>query len=556
VSFARTLSQFTSLGTTARVSGAALLLYLLLAGSVVARCFDGNAFNRDVAWILYCAGRMLDGGHLYADLIDENPPWIFWLSVAPVALARALGCRPILVYNLFVLGLVALSVGWCQRLLRLGWPSAPRSYRMAVCALLATAFVLLPGDEFGQRENLLIILVMPYLFSAAARIAGTPRSRVEGIGLGLLAAAGLVLKPYYLLLWLCVEGYLLLARPGAGSWKRAENGAIAAAVLGYAACVLLWAPRYFEVAHMALQVYDAYGISGSPALLLVNAATGRVLIASLLCALVRPTPLDRQLRAVLLVAALALLAVALLQGKGWEYHYGAADAAASLLIVLVPLGLTARPEDLRPLLRVRASALPALALLLALAWAVPRFAGALQQAWGEDGKRHTVVGELTKLVKRQGWPQPILALSTSVDPAFPVVNLSGVQWSSRFCCMWLLPGCYSAEERAANPFPYHSLEAMGPIERYALDAVVEDMESLPPELIIVDRSRDKQGFGTGSFDFLRYFLRDPRFAALFEHYSKLKDIGGFRVYKRDFRGGPSAAPPHDAVRSGGAVNER
>jgi hypothetical protein len=75
---------------------------------------------------------------------------------------------------------------------------------------------------------------------------------------------------------------------------------------------------------------------------------------------------------------------------------------------------------------------------------------------------------------------------------------------------------------------------MGPIERYALDAVVEDMESLPPELIIVDRSAIKQGFGISSFDFLSYFLQDPRFSALFEDYWKLFDIGDFRVYKREF----------------------
>jgi hypothetical protein len=515
-------------------SGAALVLVLLLAGSVVAQSFDANAFNRDIAWILYCAGRILDGGHLYADLIDENPPWVFWLSAPPVALARALGVRPILVYNVFVLGLIAISVGWCHRLLRLAWPSALRSYRVAVCGLLATAFVLLPDGEFGQRENLLIILVMPYLFSAAGWLADAPRSRVEGVGVGLLAAAGLILKPYYLLLWLCVEGYLLLARPRTGSWKRAENGAIAATVLGYAACVLLWAPLYFEVVRMALQVYDAYGASGSPALLLVNAATGRVLIASLLCALVRPAPIDRELRSVLLLAALALLAVALLQAKGFEYHYVAADVAAALLIVLVPLGLAARPEALRPLLRVRASVLPALALLLALAWAVPRFASALQQTppWG--GEQHTITTALRNVVQRHAGQEPILVLSSSVPPAFPVVNLSGAQWSSRFCCMWLIPGSYSARERTANPFPYHSLEAMGPIERYALDAVVEDMESLPPELIIVDRSPIKQGFGTGSFDFLSYFLRDPRFAALFEHYWKLFDVGDYRVYKREF----------------------
>ena len=52
----------------------------------------------------------------------------------------------------------------------------------------------------------------------------------------------------------------------------------------------------------------------------------------------------------------------------------------------------------------------------------------------------------------------------------------------------------------------------------------------------MDRSPDKQAFRHSDFDFLSYFLRDPRFARIFKAYDDLGSVGPYRVYKRRFSG--------------------
>ena len=98
--------------------------------------------------------------------------------------------------------------------------------------------------------------------------------------------------------------------------------------------------------------------------------------------------------------------------------------------------------------------------------------------------------------------------------------------------MWVLPAVYSDEEKAQTPFPYHTRERMSALERFALDALVEDMASARPALLIVDMGRSKFAFGRSAFNFLEYFQRDPRFARMLREYRYLAEIGVFWVYER------------------------
>ena len=51
--------------------------------------------NHDVAWYLVATDRFLDGARLYRDIIEVNPPLVFYLTVPPVAVARLTGWEPI-----------------------------------------------------------------------------------------------------------------------------------------------------------------------------------------------------------------------------------------------------------------------------------------------------------------------------------------------------------------------------------------------------------------------------------------------------------------------------
>ena len=50
--------------------------------------------NTDVSWLLVVCERMLDGQHLYRDIIEINPPMAAFAYLPGVALARVLGVDP------------------------------------------------------------------------------------------------------------------------------------------------------------------------------------------------------------------------------------------------------------------------------------------------------------------------------------------------------------------------------------------------------------------------------------------------------------------------------
>ena len=111
--------------------GPAILAFgFLIVATVVVRSFDPDSFNHDVAWILYVAAEMLEGSTLYADIVEENPPLVFWLSVPVVAVARALGCAPILVMNLAVATGIGLAASLSYRVLRSARPDGPAIYAL------------------------------------------------------------------------------------------------------------------------------------------------------------------------------------------------------------------------------------------------------------------------------------------------------------------------------------------------------------------------------------------------------------------------------------------
>src|SRR5271163_2273464 len=68
----------------------------------------------DVAAILDFAVRMVDGERLYVDLVDVNPPLIFWLNLAPAWIAGRFLLDPAGVLVALVLLLQAASLVLCR----------------------------------------------------------------------------------------------------------------------------------------------------------------------------------------------------------------------------------------------------------------------------------------------------------------------------------------------------------------------------------------------------------------------------------------------------------
>ena len=161
----------------------------------------------DTAFLLYAAERVLDGARLYQDVVEINPPLIVALNLPAVLLARATGVSDIAIYRALVtlalLGALAFADWSLRRALE---PGSDRLRRRLVL-VLAFALFLAPGNDFGQREHLLVGLALPWVLLVVARVSGRPAAAGPALAAGVLAGLGLAIKPHFLLVWAAVEGY-------------------------------------------------------------------------------------------------------------------------------------------------------------------------------------------------------------------------------------------------------------------------------------------------------------------------------------------------------------
>jgi hypothetical protein len=514
-----------------------LALALFLASSVLVLT---NLVNHDVSWFYYMSQRWLDGARLYVDLIDMNLPLVVYVGVPPAWLAAALGLPAIPTLQLYILAwlLATLAFDWWL-LNRLALPQA-----MAARGLffLALTLLLFPFFDFGQREHLMLMLVMPYLIVSTGQAAGRAPGRRARWLAGALAGLGLALKPYFILLWLAVMLYAAFTRRGPAAWRRPENHAIALVVALYGLAVVAFTPEYFTVAALALQAYGAFN---TPLATLVNYyVVPLALVVVAAWALWRRYAESPELGDTLAVALLALLAGALFQEKGWGYQFYPSNTLLVLLALLVFMAFARRAPASAGLLRLSAAGagLTALGVVGALAGALllAPIAPTPQQPAANDVIAtivhyfsHAETRELATRVAAYARPgDTFYAFTPSVGPSFPIVHLTGTRWPTRFHHLWPLPAQYRDADRQAVPFPYHAPAQMGPVERFTFQATIADLRAHPPAVVLVDTVADKQGFGVTTFDYLEYFGQDPDFAAWWAGYRFVEQVGTFRLYTR------------------------
>src|SRR6187397_2430917 len=89
---------------------AAALLTLGLVGAWFS--YAGTPLHHDPSFTLVATGRWLDGAKLYQDIMEINPPLIFYLTAPSVLVARIAGTPDATVFVLFMLGLIAIALGW------------------------------------------------------------------------------------------------------------------------------------------------------------------------------------------------------------------------------------------------------------------------------------------------------------------------------------------------------------------------------------------------------------------------------------------------------------
>ena len=488
--------------------------------------------NGDAAYILDAARRMGEGARLYRDLIDLNPPFIFWLARPVVAAGDMLGVGPVLVFRLAVLAIVALG-GWLTWRL-IGGSSLSSRVRAAVLFAFVLVSLGIPVLYFGEREHLLFALLFPFVILGALRASGDPVPRGLAIAAGAAAGVAILLKPPALLAAIALLSLVILARRSARALLNPEAGALAAVLAAGAVLVLVAAPDYVGVVRRYGSIYWAFSNRPASVVASRDVHAWTIWLGLALVPLAVRSLRDRSLALALAAGTAGLFAAVFTQGKGFGYHYFPALGLAVTLLFVSLLGET----------REGASGLARRTLSgLALAATVGLFflPAAWRRAVGGDSPFERQAREAGTVLTATPSGSTMMVLSSRLTDAFPAAVEAGLRYRMRLAHLWFVPALYPEAELAAVQ-PRLPAEMNG-AERELYSTVGEDLARERPALLLV---RDPDGFeqfaGDIQFDYLPYFCADPVFADAARSYRREPATGGFTVFRRDTTSRPEVSP--------------
>ena len=492
------------------MSGArrSFVAWLALAGLFVVAIWFRHvlAANTDLSWLLTAGERVLDGGRLYVDVIETNPPMSVLAYLPAIVISRTTGLTAETVVDALVFAAIFASLACCSLLLRRsgnlvgarGWPLVLFAF-----AILA----ILPAQTFGQREHIAVIALLPMLAVLIARIAESAPPRWLAMAAGLGAAVTLAFKPHFAL-----AVYVPLAVVGVVtrlSWRvllLPEHLAAAAGGILYVSITAIHWPQFFtEILPLLRDVY----VPVKPPLtaLLEKPAISLWAIALLaIMALQRGRQLAPPL--ILLMAASAAFAVAfLLQGKGWPYQ-----SYPSIALALFALGYALTRDDRTSRLwRFGAGVLLLALFVRSMLWFDTAFdARPLQQRVAQLG------------LKRPA----ILAITAEPGIGHPLTRAVGGTWVSRQQGLWI--DTYLTVMRRSGMLDDLRAAAFETYAERERQRLIEDVRRTPPTILLVD---DLTG---GASDWL---TAHPDVAALLTDFQKVDTVNNVGIFTGRASGG-------------------
>lgn len=432
-----------------------------------------NVVDYDVAFLTWTADQIMGPAVFGKDILDVSPPLCVLIYVPAALLAPFIGFEWGVRTWMLVLTILSLSAVW---------HTAGRDLRLPVATVLVLFCALAFPNHFAQREQIAFLLCAPY-------VAGPASTRRWGVLSGLMAGAGFMIKPHFLIPLALV--FALRRRLGP------EEKAIAAAGAAYAASLLLFFQPYLrDMVPAAAATYWAISFPWT------NLALQAAFV--LLCAVPIGLAGDRQPAArPYLAATLGFAVAAALQQKGFVYHFIPAFGFLALF-------LTVRTFNTRRFVAVAA----ALFLLLE-AVMIDRTTSFWRSFHVEQtSERMALQAEIDRAGSYTSFvPEPY--------PAFP----AAIHTASRFAGIAICPIF----------IPAVSLHATGQVQgdpeeayRLARSQAIRELDRKPELVITMAFPYAARG---KPFDILAWLNGDEDFRKAWTNYTPYRTIGPFRLYR-------------------------
>ncbi|MBX9668022.1 MAG: hypothetical protein K2X93_10405 [Candidatus Obscuribacterales bacterium] len=525
--------------------GCIAIAVLLICRLVWAQIIHPMRIGWDPALHLQAAQVIVEGGIPYIDVVDCNPPLIWYLDTIPAYLSKVLEFPVTQAFNFFLTVIIAYSVAACIALL---FTKGKRSESWMFIPFIIglTMFNFFLKHDFGQREEIYVLFYIPLLVARWLSWEGRGvKSKFWAWVIGIVGAMGICIKPYFIIPTALIELYFVLEKRTLRPLITTENIACLVGCIAYAAHFLLvpasMRDYYFGFLVPSYNIgyhYWDVSLGGS-----FSDPWRRDVFYLNSIVFLLAVGLRRRSSLMLPLAIFSLAGdiVYLLQFKGWHYHDQPVYAASFILAwmegfcILIfggkaLLSLFGKIAGGRTIVLPKAVMPTVLVLLVA--------AGCIYDG-NEDYKN--VVGEVHRfdmsLIGYKGttpWSDvdgpytefvlnnwklgdKVLFMSNGVTPGYPWLTQLRCIPASRHLHMVVLSVLQYIEETTKNTPDYAKFRE--DTHRIVME-YVEDIRKNKPVLIFMQIGPD---YFVQPFDFINQYLQD---------YDELKTIDNFRVFKR------------------------
>jgi len=465
----------------------------------------GFILSGDVSYLLLAAQQIASGGHYPFQIFETNPPMILYLYFPAIGLAAIAQCSLVVAVRVYIFLLATGSALLCYFFLK--------QLKTSTLFFMTVLFVLfiLPLDSFGQREHLLIIFILPYLFLFNLRIENKKMPLLMQIIAGTMAGLGFSLKPFFLIPLVLIELFGMLHRRHFFAWFRVDCLIVMGILILYFLMIVFWEPNYLRVIWPLVYHYyfpfakETWRHVFSPPYVMFCLA-----VASsypIIYRAVRPAFFGTLLWLALVGFILSFLCVR----TSWYYHVLPALSFAYLLMVW----------SLQHFFKGCHALFVFFVFLIVLFF--PVYNGFLMLHYKRQLTHSAITQHIAEYIESQGGVRSIACIPIGTQDCFPLVNLTHSIYASRFPSLWWYSGLRKMIE---NPIVKHRVLRD---QNYLMSSLANDLTINHPHWVIVNTAIFKDE------DLIHYFLQNKNFRAAWAYYRPVSQIDSYDIYERMVR---------------------
>jgi hypothetical protein len=473
--------------------------------------------------------RLLVRGKIpYVDMLDSNPPLIYYLDTIPAIFSQYCHIPPPLAFNLFVWAIAVISLVASGSVLLRTKHLHHFFYLAPLLVALASLSCVLRID-FGQREHLFVLLYAPFFFLRSFRRRNENFGQAESILIGILGGIGICLKHYFVAVAAAVEIFWLIQDRRYRLLFTPEVFAAGSIAVIYA-LHFLFVPASMRDAYFSFIVplYSFGYIFWDAADIFILNCYGvqefQVMLILVLLAQLMPRRLN--LLPPIVVLTLSGLCIFDYQGKGWTYQSIPLRFGMFLLLALSASFLL---SYLSKTIRTNRTILLGVALTFGCTIPILSFGRELYAALQDKSFDLAKIGYrgcctnadlgpyAQTIIKYTKPSDTVLFIGNGVFPAFPALLQTMRPPASRHLNAIILSLFEVVEEQAQTKEQARLLAyKQGVIDQYK-----QDIERNQPQLIFIQQQPVERYLEP--YDFKTTAMRD---------YKLLKTVEDFNVYQR------------------------